>query len=53
MDQENGPKPGLFSHSTVTAATTPANATAEAKAQRPVFSSGPNTQQAEPTDGEH
>ncbi|WP_157121456.1 hypothetical protein [Nocardia miyunensis] len=52
MDQENGPKPGLFSHSTVTVPT-PASATTEAKAQRPVFSSAPNAQPAEPADGDH
>ncbi|MBY8855484.1 hypothetical protein K7711_03245 [Nocardia sp. CA2R105] len=49
MDQENGPKPELFSHSTV-AVPTPANATAEAKAQRPIFSSAPAAPPTAPAD---
>ncbi len=51
MDQENGPTPGLFSH-TATAVPIPTAGPGEAKAQRPVFSSAPIAPPVAPGEGD-
>lgn len=50
MSQESGPTPGLFSHTNTpieTSTATPAD-----KAQRPLFSSAPSSEQRVPADGD-
>jgi len=48
MSQENGPTPGLFSHTTSTTDTS--TAAGGDKVQRPVFSSGPARDPQAPAD---